>query len=315
MHLRPVVLLLALLSCGSPKPPAATASTAEPVPTAPPTHHGLAGSRLRFRLPDGFERFTRLPVFFHSERDVSIALLEGTAESADVMGAMLDGFRRKLVVADEVAITRGTAKGFERHAVLPDGKHEKMVALHDGAAFGAAILTYTDSDSEMARTVIESLSIDPAAPLDPLAIHGISLATTEGFVVNRMFTATITLIEPGPWPLPKNSPGFAIAGGPLESEEDLDAAIATYLADADQDTATLKRFDLGGLPAIEVEADLTGPKKSQRLYLLVIKEAPTRLLLGWGNWNRDRPEVRERYRKIALGMRGNPTVFGPAHLP
>lgn len=254
-------------------------------------------------------------MFFHSERDVSIALLEGTAEAANVMEAMLDGLRRKLVVADEVPITRGTAKGFERHAVFPDGKHETMVVLHDGVAFGAAILSYTDSDSDMTRTVIESLSIDPAAPLDPLAIHGISLSTTEGFVVNRMIAAAITLIEPGPWPLPKNSPGFAIMGAPLESEADLDAAIATHLADADQETATLERFDLGGLPAIEVEADLTGPKKSQRLYLLVIKETPTRLLVGWGNWNRDRPDVRERYRKIALGMRGDPTVFGPAHLP
>lgn len=255
-----------------------------------------------------------MPAFFHSERDISIALIEGTADSTDEMGAMLDGVRRNLVVADEVAITRGTAKGFERHAVLPDGERQTMVVLHDGVAFGAAILTYTDSDSEMARTVIESLSIDPAAPLDPLAIHGISLDTTAGFVVDQLIAAPIMLIEPGPRPLPKNSPGFAIVAAPLKSEADLDDAIATYLADADKDTATLERFDLGGLPAIEVEADLTGPKKSQRRYVLVIAETPTRLLIGWGTWNRDRPDVRERYRKIALGMRGRPTVFGPARL-
>lgn len=254
-------------------------------------------------------------MLFHAERDVSIALLDGTADSALELGAMLDATRRKLRSADETAIERGKAKGFVRRGELPNGKLCTTATLHQGLVFGATILTYTAADSEMVRSIVESLSIDAAARLDPLTIHGISLATTDGLVVNPMLSSPVTLVEAAPAARAGYASMFAIVATPLRSEDDLDGAIATFLADADEKTARFERFDLGGLPAMEVEADGTGTRSSERLYLLVISELPTRLLIGSGWWKSDRPEMRERYRKIARGMQGDPKIFGPVHLP
>jgi hypothetical protein len=215
-----------------------------------------------------------------------------------------------------VTVKRQRASGVEVTSSGSDGRIKKVLVLQAGTAIGVLVVGCPDSVEEYIQPILDSLSLDEEAPVDPIAQNGLTLSTTEGLTVWPFMGAGIMLKEAhAKPPIPNTSPVFSVMTVWIPKEE-FEHNLADMLAQSDVDPATVTRHEvlLDGLPAIEVEGKASRQGEPVNFYGVFARESFSSFstIIGcWGQWVPGRPDVRDRYRRISQGIKRLPNVIGP----
>jgi hypothetical protein len=170
----------------------------------------------------------------------------------------------------------------------------------------------------VAEKVLGSVEFDGAAPLDPLAIHGVSIGRMEGMEVWPIMSQPILLREPGvepPFPPDKASLALVIAPlpKPNPTDEELGLYLGGMLKDLKPDMNQVKSRDttVSGVPSVELVVPGENDGEPVMIYGFVVRTKDS-LFGGFGHVGQKRADVfMPKFAKIVESIRLDDSVLGP----
>jgi hypothetical protein len=218
-----------------------------------------------------------------SEPILILTVAEVTTDSGDGAG-LLKELQTNLDVQDPRQVTRGTARGFVGWVKAGEPGHAtRVLALTEGKAGALIRVDYHPRVEALVAGVLDSVSLNAAAELDPLALHGIKLSDRAGFEVSNEQSMPITFVEPGKSARP--AAPFELRVVPIADGDDasLEALGDSLLeeAKASANVRELKKESrtLAGQPALAITYLSEQDGKPIGSYLVMIR-LPGSLLLG-----------------------------------
>jgi hypothetical protein len=195
-------ITVALAGCG----PAKEVEAPPPAAPAPePDLEHLDGSRLRFFLPEGYERIPHTTSFIHRASLTSLSLLEldgGEAAEAELIKA----FSEKFGVIERRQLERDGMP-----ALSLEAEGARGVLIRSGDAVGALYASFKDPKrvAEI-EGVLASVHLDPKADLDGLKLLGVEL-TLEDLEPHSAAVGAVLFLEPDVQPpVPPAAPALSL---------------------------------------------------------------------------------------------------------
>jgi hypothetical protein len=166
-----------------------------------------------------------------------------------------------------------------------NGNAARMLVLEQDDALATVLVTYAPEAQVDAEAVLASVRFDAQAPLDPLAIHSLSLTTHGGLQVLDTTHQPIVLRDPRvPTPVPSTEPVAFLSVLPHNkgegiSDEDLGRLLGSLIVrlNPDLESAKAAPFELAGSQAIQMA--LEGEKDGERVavYCYALRDGDTAL--------------------------------------
>jgi hypothetical protein len=286
------VVILAVLSVGCASAPRAES------PSASAKSHKLQqglidvrlpGSRVRFKVPPGYVRPSRMTLLVREDDAVRIVIQDTSFfESND---AAMRGVKRSLLersrgTAKFEAVERSGAKGLLVRGRVND-QDLRGIALSAPEAF-VLVVVLSKSDTAEAERIVDSVEIDRSARFDPLEMVGVDLELRGRYEAISGSPLTFILPKGVRPPLPPGTPHLALAAFPhpggvppddAQEGELVGATIGNYAPDMSKAVAEAVVVD--GMQAIEVVVPGTNEGAPILVYALVMPdESDTLILFG-----------------------------------
>ncbi len=269
-----VPLLLLTSSCGSAHRSPETAEV-QSAPTPSPSPESKAqndsessapisktiapGSRVSLWLPEGMRRLGRAFVYRNSNSNLVVALAELTAtedEASKLVSGVIGG-------AEGLEKTSDETEGSLRRVLLSGKKTDRdarMLILEDGGRAATVYVLFSPGYASQAEKILDSVKLDPAAPLDPLELHGLSLGSLGGMEIGNATHQPVVLTRKDQKPpIPKSSAIAFISINPHNygdaiTEEQLGALLGTNIANLNPDleNAKVNEVEISGHKAHEL---------------------------------------------------------------
>src|SRR5262245_21663768 len=190
------VHLLGVAGCSSGAPSTRAPGSSSSVGDVPGRVVQASGSRGQVWLPDTATRPTPLFAFRNESPNLAVLISEVTAPNDRAAAEVLEGMKdasKKFEPLTET--TRGSARGFTCRGET-NGLAVRIIGLQEGRAATSVAVAFEPNAEKLADKVMNSVELEGAAVLDPLAIHGIRIGRLEGMQVWPVMSQPILLKEP-----------------------------------------------------------------------------------------------------------------------
>ena len=236
----------------TPKTQSADSKSASSAKDVPGRVFQAPGSRVRLWLPETSYRPTRLLFFHNKVPNLAVVIGELTAANDQQIPEILTGLKQGAQDLGTITeLSRGSAKGFIARG-KKDGLDLAFVSLQDGRALTTVAVGGDPAAKALADRIVESIELDGATALDPLAIHGVRIGRFEGMEVWPDMSQPISLREPGvkpPFPPDKASLSFVISpietSNPNPTDEDLQHLLGGLINGLKPDMEQAKSREIG----------------------------------------------------------------------
>jgi hypothetical protein len=240
-----------LAACDPAKP--AEAPAPAPAAAAPDLEH-IEGSRMRFFLPDDYERIPHTSTFIHRASMTSLMVVEldgGEKGEAEI----IKGFGEKFGVSERHALERD---GMQALGLEAEGA--RGLVIRSGDAVGAVVMSFQDP-KRLAEIegVLNSTHLDPKAELDGLKILGVELALDD-LEPHASAGGSVFFLEPDvDPPLPTGAPSIALSyvptpGGLTDNELGQLVGASLRHLNPDPDSSQVTPTSIDGLAGFELLA-------------------------------------------------------------
>jgi hypothetical protein len=235
-------------------------------------------------------RPSRLQYLRQDEPLVVIAVAEMTAEDLASTQQMLAGARDGAGVVEQRPVEHGKSQGFlGRGAPDGSGLSREVLGLADGLSAVIIVAQYQPAAAPLVAKILDSVTLDPSAELDPLALNGIQLGDDAGFVVDRSSSHPVLLYERGKkLPLKPGEPSFMLLSLPYPkseiSDQELGQLLGLTLAKFRpfMPSAKMDAFPIAGRQAFVMSVPAFSDKIPVGLYAFVVR-CPDVAFAGFGH--------------------------------
>ncbi|HYP91038.1 MAG TPA: hypothetical protein VEQ59_22890 [Polyangiaceae bacterium] len=299
----------------------ATAPSAAPVVASPAEPGGLVrwkGSRVSLWAPQTMYRQTRLQYLRQDDPLVVVAVAELTAQTPDESRQMLAGAQRGAGIAQPEAVRHGNAQGFTGRAEPEaNGLDRRVLGLADGLAAAVIIVQHAAAAAPQVTKILESVTLDANAPLDPLALNGITVGDHAGFAVSDGASHPVMFFEKGKKPpIADGEPSFMLMSLPYPKPEvadrELGAMLGLTLAHyaPKMDKANMNSFDVARQPAFVMAVPGTFENKPVGLYAFISRRADT-AFVGVGRVRASAmKDAGPRFERLVKSIQLDDSIFG-----
>ncbi|HYQ15391.1 MAG TPA: hypothetical protein VEQ58_06535 [Polyangiaceae bacterium] len=303
--------------------PSVAAAAPTPAPVAAPTSEPGAivrwkGSRVSLWAPKSMYRQTRLQYLRQDEPLVVVAVAELTAETPAQTREMLAGAQQGAGVVQPEPVKRGNAQGFHGRAETDaNGLERRVLGLADGLATAVIVVQYKAAADALVTKILESVTLDANAPLDPLALNGISVGDDAGFAVSDGSSHPVMFFEKGKKPpIPAGDPSFVLMSLPYPKTQVTDAELGAMLGVTlahyapNMDKANMNSFEVAHQPAFVMAVPGALDGKAIGLYAFISRR-PDTAFVGFGHV---RPsamkDVAPRFERLVKSIQLDDSIFG-----
>jgi hypothetical protein len=312
-----VALTWGTLACGGTSAAPASAPAQAAPTNAEPSVMRMAGSRVSLWVPPEMRRPTRLAFVKMDEPLALIAIAEMTSPDGSPTD-MLAGAKQGAELVDEQPAERGKAKGFIGNGKSETGLERRVLALGDGAAIAVIVAQYQKEAAPIVERILDSVQLDGAAALDPLALSGISISDRAGFAVWNTASQPIMLVDEGARPpLSESTASFALMSMPYPkpeiSNEELGQMLGSVIGkkNPNMEKAKMDAFPIAGSEAFVVAVPGEKDGKPVGIYAFITRR-PDSAFLGFGDVGLAQFETAlPRFERLAKSIQLDDSIFSP----
>jgi hypothetical protein len=266
------------------------------------------------------ERPIRMLLFVREEPAISIAIGESTARDEKGAVEMMQGgveAMDELNLTERSEVSRGGASGVQGRGEK-NGLLIRSLALRHATALTTIIMQHDRAASADVDEIIESVTLNPKAELNPLRMHGLTIGDLQGLEIWPVMSHPVMLREPGTEPpFPADALTFALMvlpyAEPNPTDRDLGKALGRVVGHLrpDMERAAPSKFELGGRQGFEIVAPGQKDGAVIDVYAFMVRGNDS-AFAGFGHVGKKQSaETVKRLSKLVRSVELDDSILGP----